>query len=70
MDVFKRQTTGPVLKVLSNNNILLQSVPGNFTYLFHPLDNQGGPNRFVKRLMKKKLVYCPNNARHGWRSRA
>ena len=55
MDVFKGQMTGPVLKVLSNNNVLLQSVPGNFTYLFHPLDNEGGPNRFVKRLMKKKF---------------
>ena len=47
MDVFKGQMTDPVLKVLSNN-ILLQSVPANFTYLFQPLDVQSGPNGFVK----------------------
>ena len=54
MDVFKAQMTDPVLKVLSNN-ILLQSVPANFTYLFQTLDLQGGPNGFVKLLMKKKF---------------
>ena len=54
MDVFKAQMTDPVLKVLSNN-ILLQSVLVNFTYLFQTLDLQGGPNGFVKRLMKKKF---------------
>ena len=56
IDVFKGQMTSPVLKVLSNNNILFQSVPANFTYLFQPLDVQGGPNGFVKRLMKKKFT--------------
>ena len=56
MDVFKAQMTDPVLKVLSNN-ILLQSVLVNFTYLFQTLDLQGGPNGFVKRLMKKKFGY-------------
>ena len=55
IDVFKGQMTSPVLKVLSNNNILFQSVPANFTYLFQPLDVQEGPNGFVKRLMKKKI---------------
>ena len=40
MDVFKGQMTSPVLKVLSNNNILLQSVPANFTYLFRLFDVQ------------------------------
>ena len=40
MDVFKGQMSSPVLKVLSNNNILLQSVPANFTYLFRPFDVQ------------------------------
>ena len=55
MDVFKGQMTDPVLKVLSNNSILLQSVPANFTYLFKPLDIQGVPNGFVKRLMKNKF---------------
>ena len=56
MDVFKGQIISPVLKVLSNNNILLQSIPANFTYLFQPLDVQGGPNGFVKRLMKRKFT--------------
>ena len=56
MDVFKRQMTSPVLKVLLNNNILLQSFPANFTYLFQSLDVQGGPNGFVKRLMKRKFT--------------
>ena len=56
MDVFKRQMTSPVLKVLLNNNILLQSLLANFTYLFQSLDVQGGPNGFVKRLMKRKFT--------------
>ena len=55
MDVFKGQMADPVLKVFSNNNILLQSVPASFTYVFQPLDAQGGPNRFLKRLMRKKV---------------
>ena len=58
MDVFKGQMTSPVLKVLSNNNILLQSIPANFTYLFQPLDVQGGPNGFVKSLTKRKFTDC------------
>ena len=33
----------------------MQSVPANFTYIFYPLDVQGGPDRFVKRSMKKKF---------------
>ena len=56
MDVFKGQIISPVLKVLSNNNTLLQSIPANFTYLFQPLDAQGGPNGFGKRLMKRKFT--------------
>lgn len=56
MDVFKGQMTDPVLKVLADNHILLQSVPANFTYLFQPLDVQGGPNGYVKRIMKKKFA--------------
>ena len=40
MDVFEGQMTSPVLIVLSSNNILLQSVPANFTYLFQPIDVQ------------------------------
>ena len=55
MDVFKGQMTDLVLKVLSHNNILLQSVPANFTYLFQLLDVQRGPNGFVKCLIKRKF---------------
>ena len=56
MDIFKRQMTSPVLKVLSNSNMLMQSVLGNFTYLFQPPDVQGGPNGFLKRLMERKFI--------------
>ena len=56
MDFFKGQMTSPVLKALSNNNILLQSVPANFTYHFQPLDVQRGPNGFVNRLTKRKFT--------------
>ena len=56
MDVFKGQMNSPVLKVLWNNTIFLQFVPANFTYLFQSLDVQGGPNGFVKRLMKRKFT--------------
>ena len=48
IDVFKGQMTNPVLKVLSDNNMLLQSVPENYIYPFQPLDVQGCPNAFVK----------------------
>lgn len=48
--------TSSVLKVLSDNNTLLKNVPADITYLFQPLDVQGGPNRFVKRLMKKMFT--------------
>ena len=41
------------MKVLSDKNTLLKNVPADITYLFQPLDIQGGPNRFVKRLMKR-----------------
>ena len=56
MDVFNGQMTSPVLKVLLNNHILSQSIPANFTYLFQPLDVQGGPNGFVKRPIKRKFT--------------
>ncbi|XP_057304911.1 uncharacterized protein LOC130641912 isoform X1 [Hydractinia symbiolongicarpus] len=56
MDVFKGQMTPKVLNVLKNNHILLQSVPANFTHLFQPLDVQGGPNGYVKRMMKQKFL--------------
>ena len=56
MNFFKGHMTSPVLKVLSNNNILLQFVSANFIYLFQPLDIERGPNRFVKRLIKRNLT--------------
>ena len=51
MDVFKVQMINPVLKVLWNNNILLQSVLANCTYLFQPLDVQSNSNGIAKRLI-------------------
>ena len=48
--------TSSVLKVLSDNNTLLKNAPADITYLFQPLDVQGGPNRFVKRLVKKMFT--------------
>ena len=56
MDVFKGKMNSSVLKILSSNNILLQSVQANFTYLFQPLNVQEGPNGFAKRLIKRKFT--------------
>ena len=36
MDVFKGQITDPVKEILKRNNIILQKVPANLTYLFQP----------------------------------
>ena len=56
MDVFKGQMTDPVKEISKRNNIILQKVPANLTYLFQPLDVQGGPNGYAKRFMKKKFT--------------
>ena len=56
MDVFKGQMTDTVKKVLKENRILLEKVLANLTYLFQPLDVQGGPNGYVKRMMKNKFI--------------
>ena len=56
MDVFKGQMTEQVKDLLNENNIKLQKVPANLTYLFQPLDVQGGPNGHAKRFMKKKFT--------------
>ena len=56
MDVFKGQMTDAVLTKLHENKILLEKVPANFTYLFQPLDAQGGPNVFSKQFMRKKFT--------------
>ena len=56
MDVFKDQMTCAVRELLNENHILLEKVPANLTYLFQPLDVQGGPNGYVKRFMQKKFT--------------
>ena len=56
MDVFKGQMTCAVRDLLNKNHILLEKVQANLTYLFQPLDVQGGPNGYVKRFMKKKFT--------------
>ena len=56
MDVFKGQMTEQVKDLLNENNIKLQKVSANLTYLFQPLDVQGGQNDHTKRFMKKKLT--------------
>ena len=56
MDVFKGQMTCAVRKLLNENHILMEKVPANLTYLFQPLNVQGGPNGYVKRFMKKKFT--------------
>lgn len=48
MDVFKGKMTDAVKEVLKENRILLEKVPANLTYLFQPLDVQGGPNGYEK----------------------
>ena len=48
--------TCAVRELLNENHILLEKVPANLTYLFQPLDVQGGPNGYVKRFMKKKFT--------------
>ena len=48
--------TPTVREFLKENNILLEKVPANLTYLFQPLDVQGGPNGYVKRYMKNKFT--------------
>ena len=56
MDVSKGQMTCAVRELLNENHILLKKVPANLTYLFQPLDIQGGPNGYVKRFVKKKFM--------------
>ena len=56
MDVFKDQMTKQVKDMLNENDIKLQKVPANLTYLFQPIDIQGGPNGHAKRFTKKFTV--------------
>ena len=58
MDVFKGQMTNPVKAILKKNNIVLQKVPAKLTYLFQPLDVQGGPNGYAIKFMKIKFTLC------------
>ena len=39
--------------MLNENDIKLQKVPANLTYLFQPIDIEGGPNGHAKRFTKK-----------------
>ena len=48
--------TEQVKELLNENNIKLQKVPANLSYLFEPLDVQGGPKGHTKRFMKKKFT--------------
>ena len=56
MDVFKGQMTKQVKNLLNKKQHQLQKVPANLTYLFQPLDVQGGPNGHAKRFKKKKFT--------------
>ena len=56
INVFKGQVTKQLKDLLNENNIKLQKVPANLTYLFQPLDVQGGPNGHAKRFMKNKFT--------------
>ena len=56
MNVFAGQMTDPVKEILKKNNIVLQKDPANLTYLFQPLDVQGGSNDYAKKFMKKKFT--------------
>ena len=58
MDVFKGQMTKQVKDLLNENNIKLQKVPANLTYLFQPLDVQGGPNGHVLFIIQ---THCPSS---------
>ena len=55
MNVFKNLMTCAVRELLNENHILLKKTPVILTYLFPPLDVQGGLNGYVKHFMKKKF---------------
>ena len=55
-DVFKGQMIDPTKEILKRNNIILEKVAANLTYLFQPLDVEGGPDGYAKRFMKKKFT--------------
>ncbi len=61
MDVFKGQMTDPVIQRVSDSNSKLIKVPANFTYLYQPLDAQGGVNVFSKHFMKNKFTHWYTN---------
>ena len=48
--------TDPVKENFEENNIVSQKVPAKLTYLFQPLDLQGGPNGYAKKFMKNKFT--------------
>ena len=55
MDVLKGQMACSVRELLNEKHILLKKVPANLTYLFQPLDVQGGSNGYVKCLYEEKV---------------
>ena len=57
MGVFKGQMTKQVTDLLNENNIKLQKVPANLSYLFEPLDVQGGPNGHAKRQPRPQRIF-------------
>ena len=56
IEVFKGQTTEAVLKALSDNTIVLQTVPVNFMHLFQHLDVQRDLNGYTKRFMEGTFI--------------
>ena len=56
LDVFKGQTTPNVLQKFQEKDIKWDKVPANLTWLFQPLDVQGGPNGYAKKFMKDKFM--------------
>ena len=51
--------TENVRHLLEENNILLQKVPANLTYLLQSLDVQGSSKGYAKKLTKEKfMLWC------------
>ena len=55
MGELKGHMTNNVLNILKDNSIFLEAVPAKLTYLFKPLDVQGGPYSYIKYYMENKF---------------